>query len=390
MDPRHKISFLGFLVLIIGVSPALCSELGGLEDASGQARELLKGARTIGASSRAQAQAASPADGTLSYASVCGGDGAALADRRAQRLMTGLKALEPQLRPRFAALAAKYGLPAQNGADYIDSTLRSITYTYPQSVDKAKAALSAFAEAIEQAVLSRVAAPDHARIKAALTSRIQTRSSLSAEAKAALVRRVELTMLALPSRYIREYLTTTDELWPVVSLLAADQAWNASYDDLGGASNPALTPDQSLIIVFPGFLLAEDRGNGSSGVDYVLAHETAHSIDSGRFPGLYRGYIDCMKERNGQDFKSWDEVMADTWAAETLAVLSSSAGAKELGKSFEIVCGTSGEGADPILGNLTQSEHPSGQYRIERILASNADLRHSLGLPPASPAACGL
>ena len=258
---------------------------------------------------------------------------------------------------------------------------------------KAKEALSAFSEAIEQAVLARVTLPDYARLKETMIARIRMKPTLSAEAKDALVRRIQLTTMMLPSRYIREYLTTTDELWPVVSLLASDQAWNVSYDDLGGAANPDLTPDQSLIIVYPGILLAEDRGDGSSHLDYVLAHEAAHSIDSGRFPRLYGGYIGCMKERGGTDFKAWDEVLADYWAADTLAQtlpdVAPEVNAGHLRDSFEIICGTSGDAGDSLIGRFILAEHPSGRYRIDNILGSDPGIRRSLGLP-AAPAVCAL
>ncbi|MFA6029136.1 MAG: hypothetical protein WC969_04695 [Elusimicrobiota bacterium] len=377
---------LGLLLAL--AAPASSSEFAGLDAASEPLSTLVQTARKLRTGRLAAAESAAPGESPISYAAVCRGDGDALAAEREGRLKAGLQAIEPALRIRFAVIASKHGLPVMEGKDYLASTLTSITYTYPHSSAKAKAALADFAEAIEEAVLARVRAPDYARIKAALIARIESKTTLSSEDKAKLVHRVQVTEMALPSRYIREYLTTTDELWPVVPQLFADQAWNASYDDLGGAAVPELTPDMSLIILYPGFLLAEDRGDGSSHLDYVLAHETAHSIDSGRFPGLYKDFIGCMKTAHGADFKAWDEVLADYWAAEALSGLPN-AGAAELGKSFEIVCGTSGEGADSLLGHLVSAEHPSGRYRIDRILGGNAELLRSLGVS-APPASCGL
>lgn len=375
-----------FLLL---VAPSLHAQSISFDGASERFGAMIQEARRSQSHLPPSLPALLSASSPLQYSQVCTGDGAA----RARRLQAGLAALEPQLRPRFAELAARYGLPAARGDDYVSTTLQSITYTYPYDETKAKEALSAFAEAIERAVMARVALPDDARLKRTLISRIQAKTTLSAQAKAELVRRIGLITMVLPSRYIRDYTSTTEELWPIIPLLVADQAWNASYEDLGGVANPDLAPGQSLIVIYPGILLADDRGDGRSHLDFVVAHEAAHSIDSGRFPGLYDGYIACMKKSGGVDFKAWDEVVADTWAADVLSdSLPQGAPSRALGgvsASFEILCGTSGDGGDSLIGHFIEAEHPSGRYRLERVLGEDAGIRSRLGLP-ADPGACRL
>ncbi len=315
----------------------------------------------------------------ITYKDVCGVDPAALSEARNRRRGTNLAALYPELRPGFQAVVKKYGLPALQEGDFINSALNSVSYTFPYQLEKAKGALAEFSEAIEAVVLRKMPLPDYGRIKAALIARIKA-SSLDIPAKAALVHRVELTSLVLPSQYIRKYIQSTGELWPVISQLTADQAWNASYDDLGGAGNPDLKPDQSVIIAYSGILLAEMRGAGAPArLDFVLLHETSHSIDSGRFPGLYDGFTGCLKTAFGSGFKNWDEVLADYWAVSTLpSFMPRSGGLDYLARSYELICGTEGE-AGSLLSVISNSDHPSARYRIENILGREPGVVKALG-----------
>ncbi len=281
-------------------------------------------------------------------------------------------------------MVKKYGLPDLQSGDFINSALNSVSYTFPYQIEKSKGALAEFAEVIEAAVLNKMPMPDYGRIKTALIVRIKA-SGLEIPVKAELVNRVELTSLILPSQYIRKYIPSSEELWPVIPQLVADQAWNASYDDLGGQGNPELKPNQSVIIVYPGILLAEMRGDGAPArLDFVLLHETAHSIDSGRFPALYSGYAGCMRAAYKQDFKNWEEVMADYWAVSALpSFLPRSGGLDYLGKSYELICGTDGE-AGTLIGMLTQADHPSAEYRIETVLGRDPGIIKLLGGRPGA------
>lgn len=364
-------------ILLLALA-SLSHAQSGLDDAMSSAGSLVRQARQM---------TAAPSGPALSYSMICGENGAGLKDAREKRREEGLKAALPELRPKFEAIVRKYGLPPLSQGDFINSAINSVTYTYSYKIEQAKAAVADFAEAIESVVLKRIALPDYAAIKALMVSRIQKEPGLGADAKAELVRRVGLTDLVLPSKYIRDYLTTTDELWPVIPQLVEDQAWNASYDDLGGAGNPALAKDQSVVIVYMGMLLAD-----ATHLDYVLLHETAHSIDSGRLPSLYDRYAGCMKRRYQTEFKGWDEVVADYWASAALAqVLPRAGGTGQrldyLRKSFELICDTSGEAGSIIIG-MIKVDHPSGQYRIENVLGGEPDILAALGLPAAQEPAC--
>lgn len=331
-----------------------------------------------------QAEAASAGKG-LSYSDVCSAGGSDSGDRREARRLAGLKAIQREVRPKFSALVKKYKLPEPDAGDYMGSALRSISFTppYPYNTAKAKEALAAFAMALEAAALKRAPLPDYGVIKSEMIARIRA-SGVSDKTKAELVRRVELTELVLPSRYITDFITTGGELWPLIDQLASDQAWNASYDDLGGASNPKLERNQSVVVVFPGMLLAEARGGPH--LDFILAHETAHSIDSGKFPEMYAPLSACMRDNFGVSFRDWSEPAADYWADDVIASRAAGAGGLDyLRKSYEVICGTSGE-AGSVLEHVTQMDHPSGAYRIENILGRNPLLRGALGLPPENSA----
>ena len=366
-------------ILLLALSPFSHAQ-AGLEDAMAPAGSLVQQARGLGTSSLA----AAPSGPVLTYEMICGG---ALKDAREKRRESGLRAVMPELRPKFEAIVKKYGLPALSGEEYIDPAINSVTFTYSRKTEQAKAAVAEFAEAIESVVLKRVALPDYGRIKADMISRIGKEPGLSADAKTELVRRVGLTDLVLPSKYIRDHITTTDELWPVISQLTQDQAWNASYEDLGGAGTPGLAKDQSVVIVYMGLLLAD-----ATHLDYVLLHETAHSIDSGRLPSLYDRYAGCMKQRHRTEFKGWDEVVADYWAVSALAQVLPRAGGPAqrldyLRKSFELICDTSGEAGSIIIG-MIKVDHPSGQYRIENVLGGEPDILRALSLPASQAPAC--
>ncbi len=358
-----------------------------LDKAALSADELLLSRKSASPATPAPAPAAETASG-IAYADICGADPAALSEARDKRRSANLKALEPEIRPGFQAVVKKYGLPDLQSGDFINSALNSVSYTFPYQIEKSKGALAEFAEVIEAAVLNKMPMPDYGRIKAALIARIKS-SGLEIPVKAELVNRVELTSLILPSQYIRKYITSSEELWPVIPQLVADQAWNASYEDLGGAGNPELRPNQSVIIVYPGILLAEMRGDGAPArLDFVLLHETAHSIDSGRFPSLYAGYAGCLKSAYGQSFKNWDEVLADYWAVSALpAFMPRSGGLDYLGKSYELICGTEGE-AGSLLVAITSADHPSAKYRVENILGRDPGVAKVLGGQPA--AVCGI
>lgn|GEM_PF-3256263 len=330
----------------------------------------------------------------LSRADICGADGAALAAAREQRRQKGLKAIEREIRPKFAALVKKYSLPEPDKDDYVNSAMTSISFTRPYAfnIKLAKEALAAFVRVIEDAVLRHVALPDYSKIQSILTAQINMEPCLAAADKAELVRRVKLTKLVKPSQYISDYVMTSGDLWPLIPLATQDQAINVSYKDMGGAENPNIERDQSLIVMYPGLFLSESRGRDASvHIDFILAHETAHSIDSERFPGLYTRYTDCMKTRYRQNFKVWDEVLADYWAdavvAQIIAADPSSDKLAYLRKSYEIICGTTGEN-DAISNIITTAEHPSGNYRIENVLGGNPEILKNLGFQNAPASAC--
>lgn len=402
MNPRRRLippaGIIWALILFaIGAPHADGGEFGALDEASQAAESLAGQSRERGRLSAA-AQAGGPSEGrkTLSSADICGADGAATQEAREKRLRRGLSSIEAEIRPRIAVLAEKYGLAAPSGDLYLERVLTSISFTYPYKTDMAKEAVSAISEAVEQAVLKRSPLPDYARIKARLIARIQAQASLSPDARAALIRRVELTALVLPSQYVRDYVTTAGELWPLLNQITADQAWNASYDDLGGADNPALARDQSVLIVFPGLLLAETGGAAvAPHLDFILAHETAHSIDSDRFPGLYARQIECMKRSYKQEFKAWDEVVADYWSAAAVAGLVPRTTSRDgrldyLRKSYEIICASSGEAGSILMSikGMISADHPSGEYRIDNILGRDPEIAQSLGTRGRDAASC--
>ncbi len=382
---RHR--ELAFIVITTAAAfAASCACASSLGEAALSAGELLQNRESPSPEFKKGVEA-SPG---ISYSDICGADPAALSGARDKRRNANLKALEPEIRPGFRAVVKKYGLPELQSGDFINPALNSVSYTFPYQLEKSKGALAEFAEVIEAAVLKKMPLPDYGRIRAAIIARIKA-SSLEIPVKAELAHRVELTSLILPSQYIRKYLQSGDELWPVIPQLVADQAWNASYDDLGGQGNPDLEPNQSVIIVYPGILLAEMRGDGAPArLDYVLLHETAHSIDSGRFPGLYSGYAACMKTAYKQEFKNWDEVMADYWAVSALpSFLPQSDRLAYLGKSYELICNTDGE-AGTLMSIISQADHPSAEYRIETILGRDPGVIKALGGDKTGASACRL
>ncbi len=154
------------------------------------------------------------------------------------------------------------------------------------------------------------------------------------------------------------------------------------------------------VFVCPGFLLGEKDPLNSGAAErlrfgplaLLLGHELTHAADAMDRPRVYSRFERCLSEKYPDAWPAEPvkqerylaELSADTWAAETLALM---AGAEpSRARAFELVR----QGAGFLCGLLDDSRsHPSGRFRLDVIFGRNPRLRQALGCLPNAEAAPG-
>lgn len=319
------------------------------------------------------------------YEAVCS-NGAS--SDRANRLSAQKQLLETELGPQLSQLAKEQGLPDLDPKDPIGSTLKGIAPTFGFKTDAIKQSSVAILSVIEKAVLARIQIPDFQKIRGRVELMVLGKSNLSDATKKDMIKRIEGTRIVLPMEYVRDYAVGGDETYPVLDAVMSDDAFNIGYDEI---SNPGdLPPQGSVIVPLYGMLLAEIRNDGApAAIDFVLSHETSHSVDFDHEGPIYQPLTACMQQSYSANFKEWDEIAADFWGTQafaqelTDAKLTPEQALERVTRSYQILCDTSGEDGDGGMGSVVfENVHPSGEFRINNIAAKNPQLRAVLGCAP--------
>lgn len=312
-------------------------------------------------------------------ASICGPLGVR-ANERLARIDRTARELDALLGPKFADLATGSGSVRPGPGELLSSALVTVGIRFPHDFANAAKEASGIFEEVEKALLPRTAFSRFEEIQRRMTRVVLEKPGLNEDTRKDFVRRIARTRLVLPSEYIRSYAGTNDELWPLLTRLWQDSAWNIPVED-----------GSRVIILFPG-LIAAEQGRA----DFVLAHELSHSFDFDTSPRPYEALTSCLERNHGVEAERWTEISADYWGVELLVnVLSEGRDTPEqtirnLGQSHEILCDAPSE--DPILGTFqSRYAHPPGEFRINQILGNHPVVRSLLGCTaPASETFCGI
>ncbi len=319
------------------------------------------------------------------HAAICGTGDSVFHDRE-QRIQSRLDQVIRDAMPELIEAGIQFDLRISDPSDPLRSMLQSTSIRYPYEMNMAKRAVAALYAPIERRLMARLGMLDLERARNALIAALDDLPNLDAKLRDEMRSRIRLTRLLLPSEYLATDDLTRDEVWPLLSQVRADTAWNLAEADPESQSS-------RVIIVFPGLLAAQDRpGN----LTFVLAHELAHSIDFEIMPSLYKNLQTCLNRRMGAPDNQMAEISADAWGLKALehelrsSRLSPEETLKSLVASHEILCGSESE-ENSIASISSNYVHPDGKFRINVLLGENAGIRELLQCSPLPQTeSCGL
>jgi hypothetical protein len=331
------------------------------------------------------------------YAAICGSQDE-LGKVYDQRLAATRASVKDDAEKRAAS---KYGYEPANDAGY-----DAYSKAHPE---QAAALLADFLTWMRAGAMDEVGADPlvwqnaiEARVRETLSSVLDAQATLASDARASFGTALGEVEVVDAGKIIED--GEKHPLWPNFVYQCSTNGWR---------DNAFHPPGMQKVVLCPGLILAarEDASKPASAQDmfggtvWTLAHETGHSIDFGWFPEPYAALRACVEDeyiRPGvlagfaglsQSSQEWtdkleghmEEIVADTWANEVLALLIERQAAGDSARGFALLrdsaiglCGYRDDGV----------RYGSDKFRIGQLMGRNPRLRKALGcepLPAAQP-----